>query len=140
MDRVGNIELGAAKGIEWDNTIRINLSGGEIKVTALQVNTTLTADTLTLTGLVITDDLIIDNDLNLTGGSDIAVTGAVSVDYVDRTQHTLTQAAEPGDPADNNAVLWVSNGTGAGDAGDFMCKITEGGGTSAFTISDYSAL
>jgi len=140
LDRLGNLKIGAAKGIEWDDTIRINLTGGEIKVTALQINTQLTIDTPTLTTITITDDLIISNDLVFNPSTDIAVTGTVTQDYVDRGTHRLTQAAEPGDPADNNAVLWISNGTGAGDAGDFMCKITEGGGTSTFTISDYSAL
>lgn len=138
-DHVGNIELGATKGIEWDNTVRINLSGGEIKVTAMQINTEFVVDTPTVTtDLDITGDLIVANDLTVDG--DIIVTGTVSQDYVARDTHTLTQAAEPGDPADNQAVFWVSSGAGFGDAGDFCCKITEGGGTTDFTISDYSAL
>lgn len=137
-DHAGNYELGATEGIEWDDTIRIDLSGGEIKITAIQINTEFVVDTPTLTTLNITGDLIVSNDLLIDG--DIAVTGTVSQDYVARDIHTLTQAAEPGDPADNQAVFWNSNGTGYGDAGDFCCKITEGGGTTDFTISDYSTL
>lgn len=138
FDHLGSIELGATEGISWDSSIRINISGGEIKVTALEVETELVVDTPTLTTLNITGDLVISNDLIIDG--DIAVTGTVTQDYVDRGVHTLTQAAEPGDPADNHAVFWISNGTGYGDAGDLCCKITEGGGTTDFTISDYSAL
>jgi len=134
----GNYILGNAEGIKWDGTIRIDLSGGEIKVTALSANVEFVVDTPTITTLNITDDLIIDNDLVIDG--DIAVTGTVSQDRVDRDTYTLTQAAEPGDPADNNAVFWISSGVGYGDAGVFCCKITEGGGTTDFTISDYSAL
>ena len=137
-DHSGNIELGATEGIEFDSTVRISLSGGEIKFTAVSVNIELVVDTPTITTLNITDDLIVSNDLILDGS--LSVTGTITQDYVDRNTHTFTQAAEPGDPADNNAVLWISNGTGAGDIGDFMCKITEGGGTSTFTIADYSAL
>lgn len=138
VDHAGNIEIAADKGIEFDNTIRISLVGGEIKFTAISVNIELVVDTPTITTLNITGDIIVSNDLIIDG--DIAVTGTVTQDYVDRDTHTLTQAAEPGDPADNQAVLWVSNGTGFGDTGDFVCKITEGGGTTDFTIADYSAL
>jgi len=138
VDHAGNIEIGATKGIEFDNTIRISLSGGEIKFTAVSVNIELVVDTPTITTLNITDDLIISNDLNIDG--DIAVTGTVSQDYVIRDVHRLAQENEPGDPADNNAVFWISSGVGFGDVGDFVCKITEGGGTTDFTISDYSAL
>jgi hypothetical protein len=37
-------------------------------------------------------------------------------------------------------VLWRSNGTGAGDDGDFMMKATTGAVTRTATLSDYSAL
>ena len=138
LNNDGNIELGATEGIKWDSAVRINLAGGEIKITALSVNTELVVDTPTLTTLNITDDLIVDNDLIIDG--DIAVTGTVAQDYVDRGVIIWTQAAEPGDPADNNAVFWISSGVGYGDVADFCCKITEGGGTTDFTIVDYSAL
>lgn len=138
LDHIGNYELGATKGIKFDDTIRISLSGGEIKFTALSVNVELVVDTPTITTLNITDDLIVGNDLIIDG--DIAVTGTVTQDYVVRDVHRLSQEAEPGDPADNTAVFWISSGGGYGDVGDFVCKITEGGGTTDFTISDYSAL
>jgi len=137
VDHIGNIEIAADKGIEWDGTERIALTGGEIEFTALQVNTELVVDTITVGDLTCTGDLIVGNDLD---ASDITVTGTVTMDFLDRGKHTLSQIAEPGDPADNTAILWLSDSTGAGDEGDLMCKITEGGGTSTFTIADYSAL
>ena len=138
IDHSGSIELGGTEGISWDSAIRIDLSGGEIKVTALEVESELVVDNPTLTTLNITGDLVVSNDIIIDG--DIAVTGTVTQDYIDRGTYTLTQADEPGDPADNNAVFWISSGVGYGDVGDFCCKITEGGGTTDFTIVDYSAL
>ena len=142
LDYLGNIELGVTKGIYWDGTERIDLSGGEILFSALQVDTALVVDTPSVTVLTVTGDLIISNDLIITPTTgDLTVAGTVTQDYVDRELWTMTQATAPGDPADNNAVFWISDGTGGfGDAGDFCCKITEGGGTTNFTISDYSAL
>jgi len=142
LDNDGNIDLGVTKGIYWNAIEQIDLSGGIIIAQALEVDTALIVDTVTVTTLTVTGDLIISNDLILTpSASDLTVVGTVAQDYVDRSILTMTQVTEPGDPADNNAVFWISDGTGAsGDAGDFMCKITEGGGTTTFTISDYSAL
>ena len=138
MDNLGNVEVGAAFGIVWDGVTRIDLSGGEILITALQINTALVVDTPTITTLNVTGDCDVTNNLVIDGN--VAVTGTVTADYVERKEHTLTQAAEPGDPANDTAVIWLSNGTGYGDAGDLVCKITEGGGTTDFTIADYSAL
>ena len=134
----GNITLGATYGVMWNGVTQINLAGGEIHLADIQVTSELIVDTPTITTLNITGDLVVSNDLIVDG--DIAVTGTVTQDYVDREELILTQAAEPGDPADNNAVFWISNGTGYGDVGDLCCKITEGGGTADFTISDYSTL
>ncbi|KKN28534.1 hypothetical protein LCGC14_0853310 [marine sediment metagenome] len=139
LDFAGNIEIGATEGISWNAIEQLDISGSTIVMQSLQANE-LFCQELTTTTLIATGNLIIDNDLVMQGTSDLSVAGTVTQDHVDRGIDTLTQAAEPGDPADNNAVFWLSNGTGAGDAGDFMCKITEGGGTTTFTIADYSAL
>ncbi len=51
------------------------------------------------------------------------------------------QSADPDDPADGAAVLWLSDGTGAGDDGDLMVKITDSNGTTkTATLADFSAL
>jgi len=53
------------------------------------------------------------------------------------TQEPLS--SDPADPDVGNSVQWVSDGTGSGDAGDFMMKINVGGTTKVITLIDYSA-
>jgi len=56
-------------------------------------------------------------------------------------QTTLTeQAVDPADPIEGQSVIWQSDGTGAGDDGDIMIKITAGGVTKTATLVDYSAV
>ncbi len=140
FDQIGNIELGATEGVGWNDGIRIDLSGGEIQILPLQVSTELVVDTPTLNTLNVTGDIVVGNDLTASFAP-VAVGGVATANYVDRLVYKLTaQIDEPGDPADNTAIFWMSSGVGFGDAADFCCKITEGGGTTSFTISDYSAL
>lgn len=49
-------------------------------------------------------------------------------------------SADPSDPAEGMATLWQSDGTGAGDDGDIMMKITAGGVTKTATVVDFSAI
>jgi len=62
-----------------------------------------------------------------------------------RTQAGITSiilsftSAEPPDPVANECVQWVSNGTGAGDAGDVMMKINDGTTVKTVTLVDFSA-
>lgn len=46
--------------------------------------------------------------------------------------------AEPSNPPVGESVQWLSNGTGAGDAGDVMVKINVGGTVKTVTLIDYS--
>lgn len=46
-------------------------------------------------------------------------------------------SADPADPADGSAVLWISDGTGTGDNGDLYVKITAGT-TKTIQIVDWS--
>lgn len=50
--------------------------------------------------------------------------------------------SEPSGPPGSNGwwYLWVSNGTGDGDAGDLMVKIRSGGATKTHTLVDFSAI
>lgn len=50
------------------------------------------------------------------------------------------RATDPSDPAEGNSVIWQSDGTGAGDDGDIMIKITAGGVTKTATLVDFSAV
>jgi len=50
------------------------------------------------------------------------------------------KSTDPDDPEEGSAVVWMSDGTGSGDDGDIMCKITAGGTTKTGTIVDFSGL
>ena len=45
------------------------------------------------------------------------------------------RAADPSDPAEGNFALWMSDGTGSGDDGDLMVKITAGGVTATTRLT-----
>lgn len=50
------------------------------------------------------------------------------------------RSVDPADPKEGNMVLWMSDGTGAGDDGDVLVKINVGGTVKTATIVDYSAV
>lgn len=49
-------------------------------------------------------------------------------------------STDPVDPDEGQSVLWQSDGTGTGDDGDIMMKITAGGVTKTVTLVDFSAV
>lgn len=54
---------------------------------------------------------------------------------------TFTEkSADPSDPAEGSYIIWQSDGTGAGDDGDILIKITAGGVTKTATLVDFSAI
>ena len=53
---------------------------------------------------------------------------------------TLTEkSSDPSNPSEGQSVLWMSDGTGTGDDGDILMKITAGGVTKTVTLVDFSA-
>ena len=52
----------------------------------------------------------------------------------------LEKSSDPSDPAEGNAVIWMSDGTGTGDDGDILIKITAGSVTKTATLIDFSAI
>jgi len=46
---------------------------------------------------------------------------------------------DPSDPDDGSCVMWMSDGTGTGDAGDILAKITVGTTTETATLVDFSS-
>lgn len=50
------------------------------------------------------------------------------------------RSSDPANPDEGWVVIWMSNGTGSGDDGDILCKITAGGVTKTGTLIDFSAL
>lgn len=49
------------------------------------------------------------------------------------------KSADPNDPDEGSMAIWMSDGTGSGDDGDIMVKITAGGSTKTITLIDFSA-
>lgn len=65
--------------------------------------------------------------------------------FNDAAQHAGALAgkelsADPSDPAEGEFVVWMSDGTGSGDDGDIMLKITAGAVTKTVTLVDFSAV
>jgi hypothetical protein len=52
----------------------------------------------------------------------------------------IERSADVADPPEGHYSIWLSDGTGAGDDGDLMVKITAGGVTKTATLVDYSAV
>jgi len=46
------------------------------------------------------------------------------------------RTSDPSDPDEGSCVIWMSDGTGAGDDGDIMIKITAASVTSTHTLVD----
>lgn len=68
--------------------------------------------------------------------NDLDVTGLTILDYLN-----LREIAEPAiGPSSGEAQLFISDGTGIGDAGDLMIKINSGGSTKVATLVDFSTL
>lgn len=66
------------------------------------------------------------------------IKGAAGIGITNGSLTMSALAADPADPADGDSVQWVSDGTGAGDAGDVMMKITVGATTKTVTLVDFS--
>lgn len=50
------------------------------------------------------------------------------------------RSTDPDDPEEGQFLIWMSDGTGAGDDGDVMVKLSAGGVTKTATLLDFSAL
>lgn len=52
----------------------------------------------------------------------------------------IEKSSDPSDPSEGAAVIWMSDGTGTGDDGDVLIKVTAGGATKTVTLVDFSAV
>lgn len=68
-------------------------------------------------------------------------TGSLSTSAWQSVGSTMrARSADPADPPNGQTVTWLSDGTGSGDDGDVMMKITDSGGTTkTVTLVDFSA-
>ena len=75
-----------------------------------------------------------------TGAADVIYRLSTTGDIVTNGSITTKeQSADPADPAEGHNVQWQSDGTGSGDDGDIMMKITAGATTKTITLVDFSA-
>ena len=52
----------------------------------------------------------------------------------------VERSSDPDDPAEGSWVIWMSDGTGTGDDGDIIIKITASTTTKTHTLVDFSAV
>ena len=78
--------------------------------------------------------------INSEGDVGIGTSSPVTKLEVDGAITQQELSSDPSDPAEGSFVTWMSDGTGSGDDGDIMMKITAGGVTKTTTLVDFSAL
>lgn len=69
---------------------------------------------------------------------DFTTSGSVKLYY--KPLHIVEVSQDPPDPPEGQSVIWQSDGTGLGDDGDVLIKITAGGVTKTGTLMDFSGL
>ncbi|HCR16989.1 MAG TPA: hypothetical protein DIU35_05855 [Candidatus Latescibacteria bacterium] len=82
----------------------------------------------------------ITGDLSVTGNLDASgFTGNGDLIVFERL-FVQERSSNPDDPPEGMAVMWMSDGTGDGDDGDILMKVTAGGSTKTATLIDFSAV
>ena len=79
-------------------------------------------------------------DLSVTGNLDTVTVSGDGTLLVFNLLHQQEQSADPADPPEGMSIIWQSDGTGAGDDGDILMKITAGGSTKTATLVDFSGV
>jgi hypothetical protein len=77
-------------------------------------------------------------NLAVAGNVGIGTTSPATKLHVAGAMTIRELSADPTDPAEGESVLWQSDGTGTGDDGDILIKITAGGSTKTVTLVDFS--
>jgi hypothetical protein len=72
------------------------------------------------------------------GGTDVSSWSSLGLD-IDLPITYKQQSSDPAEPASGKCVTWASDGTGKGDAGDFLIACNVGGTTTWGTLFDASA-
>jgi hypothetical protein len=78
-----------------------------------------------------TQDLSIDRSFTVGLADDVVLPGSLTIPEL---------SADPADPAEGATVIWQSDGTGFGDDGDIILKITAGAVTKTHTLVDFSVI
>ena len=138
-DNAGNISLGAAKVIKWGGSAKISYASGAVQVAKLTILDDWSYDTLAVSGDAnISGAVTANTGTAVTLSGNLTVIGVLEATKVAADTLTLVEVAEPDDPDDEHAVMWLSNGTGIGDAGDLMIKIQHNGVVKSKTIIDFA--
>jgi hypothetical protein len=125
----------------------------------LQVDGNLTARNGTFTTLLVTSGTSQINQIQIAASNGYIFAsrcrikspadGLVELKNHADTEHAAIQVShvgyaerstDPADPPEGQSVQWQSDGTGSGDDGDIMMKITAGGVTKTTTLVDFSAI
>lgn len=149
LDSDGNFSLVndtaySSSTIKWDGDTQISIAvshGYEYLYTSyIETDTIMYDCAATITNFSVETSVSAAADVVSSGAAaTITVSGSI-FGSVERKRQELSEAAEPADPASGKAVIWFSNGTGYGDAGDLVCKINVAATVKSYTISDYSTL
>jgi len=131
-----NIYLDAGKSIQWNDVSFITENAGTLETDYMSI------DNLSFTNLTITGDIHVDSatigTLNI--ANECYVQTKLLCAEVTGDEIVLRQTAEPADGTlnDDEAVIWLSSGSGIGDVGDIMIKIKHGGVIKSDTLIDFA--
>jgi len=113
---IGSILGDGSGGVKIDiaDDLEIEADGGDIQLDA---------------------NVLVINDLNVGGG---IIAGSTSINPSQGTLCGMERSSDPTEPSENQFVIWMSDGTGKGDAGDIMIASKAGGTTNYGTLFDHS--
>ncbi len=96
---------------------------------------TITVASMTLDKTIEVGDLIVVNLRDSYQQINHKTRGTIHI-----PQYSLSESsADPSDPSEGNAVIWMSDGTASGNDGDIIAKIHAGGVIKRFNIVDFGA-
>lgn len=130
-----NIAIGYAAAdnmVSADNGIWIGYN--------IDAQSTTADDQMSIGNLLFSEGITGTGTTVSTGGLGVGVTSPDTRLDVDGAITQRELSADPSDPDEGSSVCWQSDGTGTGDDGDIVCKITAGGTTKTTTLIDFSAL
>ena len=134
------LDIGESLLADNDRITLVDSNSGqvyELRLNAAQISgqTTLTIDGYDFTEDVEAGAFISINAKNLIQQYQNKTEGTSNL-----AQYSFTEkSADPSDPSEGTAVMWMSDGTDTGDDGDILIKIQAGGVVKTFTVVDYSA-
>ena len=142
------LEIGTeALGTGTQRNVKIDVGTGSVTFAVGSTGRTIIfGDEITTTAAINMSAKNIDNTANIyPDGDDSYIIGEISTDKYYKAiyaydHHLKERSADPSDPSEGKAVMWQSDGTGTGDDGDILIKITAGGVTKTATLVDFSAI